>query len=133
MGYGRVDGAGARHCDGRVFAQGKSGSVYFIDAVSGTIECVAQDGSEFEGLLKNGAFVTEKMYPARVIQYRKAGLSLGPKEVYSHRTPLVLGGEDNVENIETTEVSVHLGIQGQIHRQVKDLPPGTPIKNIKIE
>lgn len=118
---------------GDVFAQGKSGAVYFVDVVGGTIECIAEDGSEFEELLTNKDFVTDLMYPARVIENRKAGLSLGPKEVYSNCTPLVLGGEDDVENIETTDVSVHVSIHGQIHKQVKDLPPGTPIKNIKIK
>ena len=118
---------------GDVFAQGQSGAVYLIDVVDGTIECVAQDGNDFQMLLKDTSFVTETMYPTRVVELRKAGLTLGPKEVYSNRKPLVLGGEDSLENYETTDISVHLSVHGQIHEQVKDLPPGTPIKNIKIK
>jgi hypothetical protein len=116
-----------------VFAQGQSGAVYFVDMVEGTIECVARDGNEFESLLRDPAFVTEKTHPARIVQFRKAGLALGPGEVYSNRQPLVLGGEDTIDNYETTDASVHISIHGQIHRQVQDLPPGTPIGEIRIE
>lgn len=117
---------------GDVFAQGKSHAVYFIDVVSGTIERVAPDGRAFKELLKDAPFVTEKFYPARVVKFRKAGLALGPQQVYSNCKPLVLGGEDSLDNFETTDVAVHLSIHGQIHRQVKDLPPGTPITDIQI-
>lgn len=118
---------------GDVFAQGDSLVVYFIDVVSGTIEAVATNGTEFQALLEDVAFVTEKMYPHRIIDLREAGLTLGQHEVYSHRQPLVLGGEDDIDNCEATDVSVHLSIHGQIHQQVKDLPPGTQITDVKIE
>jgi hypothetical protein len=118
---------------GDVFAQGESRAVYFLDAVSGTIEHVADDGSEFQALLKDTAFVSARMYPSRIVEYRQAGLQLGPHEVYSNQQPLVLGGEDSVDNVEATDLAVHLSLHGQIHEQVKDLPPGTPVSEIKIE
>jgi hypothetical protein len=118
---------------GDVFAQGQSGAVYFLDVACGTIEGVAQDGPSFKSLLNDSGFVTERMYPSRIVEFRKAGLTLGPGEVYSHKQPLALGGEDVLENYETTNVAVHLSINGQIHQQIKDLPPGTAIENIQIE
>ena len=62
-----------------------------------------------------------------------AGLSLPEHHVYSHKQPLVLGGEDSVENYEATDVRLHLSLMGQIHEQVKDLPEGTPIGEIEIK
>ncbi len=118
---------------GDAFGQGESGTVYFIDMVEGNIQSVAEDGDSFQSLLRNNQFVTDHMFPARVVELRKAGIMLQPKAVYSHKQLLVLGGSDDIENVETVDVSVHISIHGQVHRQVKDLPEGTPISEIKIK
>ena len=118
---------------GDVFAQGNSRSVYFVDVVDGSIRLVADDGESFEQLLRNNQFVTDHMFPARVVEFRKAGLTLEPTQVYSHKQLLVLGGADDLENVETTDVSVHVSIHGQIHFKIKDLPNGTPISEFKIK
>ncbi|MCO6044998.1 DUF1851 domain-containing protein [Aeoliella sp. ICT_H6.2] len=118
---------------GDVFAQGTSGNVYFIDTVQGTIESVAEDGSSFQSLLSDTQFVTDHMFPSRIVQLRNAGVTLEPQTVYSHKQPLVLGGNDDIENIEATNVSVHVSIHGQIHRQVQDLPDGASIDSFTID
>ena len=117
---------------GDVFAQGTSGVVYFVDAVGGTVESVADDGASFESLLTDNNFVTQYLFPSRIVQLRNAGITLQPQQVYSHRQLLVLGGDDDAGNIESTDVNVHVSMHGQVHRQVKDLPDGTPIDNIEI-
>lgn len=118
---------------GDAFAQGDSGTVYFIDMIEGEIRPVAEDGASFTSLLQDKAFVTDHLFPARIIELREAGLTLQPREVYSHKQLLVLGGSDEIDNIETTDVSVHISIHGQVHRQIHDLPEGTPISEIRIE
>jgi hypothetical protein len=118
---------------GDAFAQGESGAVYFLDAVAGEIEPVADDGAAFQELLRDNAFVTGHLYPSRIVHLRKAGMTLGPQQVYSHQRPLMLGGTEDDDNVEVTDVSVHLSLHGQIHEQIKDLPEGTPISDIKIE
>lgn len=118
---------------GDAFAQGESGTVYFIDMVSGTIKPVANDGASFKNLLTDPEFVTDHMFPSRIVQLRQAGLTLQPTQVYSHKTLLVLGGSDDTDNMEVTDVSVHISIHGQVHRQIKDLPDGAPITEIIIE
>ncbi len=118
---------------GDVFAQGETGAIYFVDTVGGKVRCVANDADAFQALLRDHAFVTENLFPTRLVQYRKAGLTLGPQQVYSHKQLLVLGGDDDLDNIEATDVSVHVSVAGQIHRQVKDLPDGTPISEIQFE
>ena len=118
---------------GDVFAQGESGTVYFVDAVEGVINPVADDGESFQALLRDSQFVTNHMFPSRIVELRKAGKTLPPQHVYSHTQPLALGGADELENVDATDASVHISIHGQVHRQIKDLPPGTPISDIKIE
>jgi hypothetical protein len=53
--------------------------------------------------------------------------------VFSFRTPPALGGEVAVENVEPADLEVHLSTTGQIHRQIADLPEGTPIPQIRID
>ena len=118
---------------GDAFAQGESGAVYFVDMVEGNIRVVADDGESFQSLLRNNQFVIDHMFPSRIVQFRNAGMTLQTEHVYSHKQLLVLGGDDDIGNVESTDVSVHISIHGQVHRQVKDLPDGTPISEIKIK
>lgn len=118
---------------GDVFVQGQSGAVYFVDMVEGHITQVSGDGPSFEALLTDPEFVTAHMFPARIVQLRNAGKTLQPTQVYSHDHPLALGGEDDNENMVPSDVAVHVSIHGQVHRQIRDLPEGTPIENIVIE
>jgi len=59
-------------------------------------------------------------------------MTLQPSQVYSHKQLLVLGGADDIENVEASDVSVHISIHGQVHQQVRDLPEGTPVSEIRI-
>lgn len=117
---------------GDAFAQGESGAIYFVDMIAGKVRLIAEDGESFKSLLRDNPFVTDHMFPSQIMQYRDAGMTLQPGQVYSHKQLLVLGGEDEIDNIEPTDVSVHISIHGQVHRQVKDLPDGSPISEIKI-
>ena len=60
------------------------------------------------------------------------GMRPGPNECLSFRRLPVLGGQLDPDNLEKCSIPVHFSIAGQIHRQIKNLPPGTPI-DIKIE
>ena len=118
---------------GDAFAQGESGAVYFVDMVEGAITPVAEDGASFQALLSDTQFVTDHLFPSRIVQLRNPGKHLKPNPVYSHKQLLVLGGNDDADNVEVTDVSVHVSIHGQVHRQVKDLPDGASIDSITIK
>lgn len=118
---------------GDVFAQGESKAVFFIDTVEGTVTKVAETGAAFQSMLTEEQFVDDHFFPSRIAELREAEIFLYPQQVYSHQKPLVLGGEDDIDNVEVTDVSVHLSILGQIHRQVKEFPNGAPISDIIIE
>lgn len=118
---------------GDAFAQGESGAVYFIDMVDGAVTSIADDGGSFQSLLSDTQFVTDHLFPSRIVQLRKAGKVLKPAHVYSHKQPLVLGGNDDAKNVEVTDVSVHVSIHGRIHCQVKDLPEGASVDSIDVD
>ena len=117
---------------GDVFAQTDSGEVCFVDVVGGEVIPVCDSSEAFEEALDDDEFIDEFFYPERVQELRNAGLKLSGRNVYSHKLPLVVGGEDEAANFETTDAVVHVSIHGQIYRQIKDLPDGAEIGEIEI-
>jgi hypothetical protein len=117
---------------GDVFAQTDSGEVCFVDVIGGEVIPVCDSSEAFEDALDDEEFIDEFFYPERVLELRNAGLKLSGRNVYSHKLPLVVGGEDEAANFETTDAVVHVSIHGQIYRQVKDLPDGAEIGEIEI-
>jgi len=61
------------------------------------------------------------------------GLTLQRNEVYGFTVPPIIGGQTVTENIQTIDFDVAPTISGQLHRQVRDLPPGTPISGFTVD
>ena len=109
------------------------GTVHLLDVGANQIGFIAESVDEFKELLSDRNFVG-KYFNVQVIgDLRLKGLVLKPRQIYSFITPAVLGGQYALDNIEIADIAVHFSIAGQIGRQVKDVPPGTPIKSIAIE
>jgi hypothetical protein len=58
------------------------------------------------------------------------GLVLSDTEVYDFMPPPILGGSTKVETV--MDLTVKLHIAGQLHDQVRRLPPGTTISGFEI-
>jgi hypothetical protein len=54
-------------------------------------------------------------------------------ECAGYETPLFLGGIDEVNNYSIYDIEVYWEFTCQIYLQIKDLPPGTKINNIRFE
>ncbi len=54
-------------------------------------------------------------------------MALAAADVYSFTVPPVLGGQIELANVEVADFVVAVNIAGQLHQQVKDLPPGSKI------
>lgn len=61
------------------------------------------------------------------------GMALGVDEIYDFVTPPILGGQFAIENITKMDFVVSMHIAGQLHGQVRDLPPGTKITGFTID
>ena len=61
----------------------------------------------------------------------QGGLRLARGQCFSYRLPPMLGGVWEPANFEPTDLSVHFSILGQVCRQVRALPEGTPVSSIK--
>jgi hypothetical protein len=118
---------------GNAFVQdADSGAISLLDAGTGKLVEVADSPQAFQALLGDTDFVMEQLLVNDWAAARDAGLMLAPGQVFGYKTPPVLGGGFETDNLEPTDIAVHFGLLGQIHQQVKDLPAGTPVSSIKI-
>jgi Domain of unknown function (DUF1851) len=117
---------------GDLFLEGKDRSMFWLDTGMGTMIKVAGSPEEFKSLMVIPEKTGEWFMLPLVIDLKVSGMNLGPGQCYSWKVPPVLSGTTEVSNVEISDLHVHFSILGQINRQVKDLPPGTSIRDIKI-
>lgn len=108
------------------------GSVHFLDVVSGKVERIADAADAFETAVASIENAERWLMPHVVDGQAALGMCPGPNECLSFVIPPVLGGQLAPDNFERCCVLVHFSINGQLHRQVKDFPPGTKITKIEI-
>lgn len=118
---------------GDLFLRHDDGRIFWLSAGWGQLTEVAASAEEFMRLMVRPENADEWFVPNLVGDILTEGQRLGPGECFGYKVPPVLGGKVEPDNFEPTDLQVHFGILGQIHRQVKDLPPGTPIGEIKFE
>lgn len=119
---------------GDAFVQDENtGVVSFLDVTEGKLEEVAGSGEEFQALLADASFVMEKFSVNLVASLLKTQGHPAHGRLFTFKTPPVLGGAFATENLEEADVEVHFSIAGQVWAQVKNLPEGTPITDIKIK
>lgn len=111
----------------------EDGTIHLLDVGGGALEQIADSVEEFQALLGDREFVTDSFVPSTIVQLRNAGKTLEPGQIYSYVHPPILGGAYSIENLTPTDIAVHYSVLGQVHEQVKDLPEGTPISDIRIE
>ncbi len=117
---------------GNAFLQSAAdGSVHELDTAEGWTKPLFGTVDELREKLTDRDFVAEHFHVQFVGELRAAGKLLQPGQVYSYKTPLVLGGSTDIENVEVCDLEVHFSVSGQIFRQVRDLPAGTQISGVE--
>jgi hypothetical protein len=118
---------------GDMFLADAEGRVSWLDTGAGQLQQVASSRDEFKRLVQQRENADEWFVPELVGDLMSTGVQLSPGQCWSYKTPPILGGEIEPDNFEPADLSVHFSILGQIHRQVRHLPPGSQISNIKID
>ncbi len=108
------------------------GRVELLDAMDGTLRVVAPSYQEFQRLLNTQAKQEEWLLSLLVLSLHEAGVVPGPGQCYSFRIPPALGGKATSDNVEVMDLLVWVSICGQLHQQIRDLPPGTKISGVKV-
>ena len=118
---------------GEVFLRHDTGRILYIDTIEGQLSDVANNMSEFTRMLSGDEMRDKVLLRGFVMSARTKGLCLDDGECYDFKIAPILGGPMDIDHVEKTSFIVKLDIAGQIHEQVKDLPPGTEISEIQIK
>ncbi|WP_377652711.1 T6SS immunity protein Tdi1 domain-containing protein [Paenarthrobacter sp. YIM B13468] len=116
---------------GDVFFQSADG-FWFLDVVGGELNHGWSTEQEFSESLNTREGQDQYLMIGLAKAADEAGLKPGASEVYGFEIPPVLGGATELSNVEVSDFVVALNLTGQIHSQVRDLPPGTPISGISL-
>ena len=118
---------------GDLFLRDRDGQVFWLDTQNGKLSRVAASPANFKTLMQKPDRANEWFMPQLVGDLMTVGIVLQDDEVYSCEIPTVLGGELAPDNIQPCNIYMHFSLHGQIHEQVKDLPPGTEISEIRFK
>ena len=118
---------------GDVFLEDGDGAVWFLDSMEGTLERAFDSTAALNAQLATEDGQDEFLLAGLAFGAHARGLVLQDHEVYDFMPPLVLGGEAAVENLEASDFVVTMHIRGQIHDQIRGLPPGTKITGFNVE
>ncbi|MGH7954286.1 MAG: T6SS immunity protein Tdi1 domain-containing protein [Limisphaerales bacterium] len=117
---------------GDMFLADSAGLVFWLDIGTGQLQQIATSVDEFQQLRQQHDHADQWFIPLLVGDLITSGVRLSPGQCYSYKKPPILGGAIEPANFQPTDLSVHFSVLGQIHRQVKNLPPGTKISDIEI-
>ncbi|MBB4904444.1 T6SS immunity protein Tdi1 domain-containing protein [Actinophytocola algeriensis] len=112
---------------GDVFFESGDG-IWLLDTIEGSLSCRWPDPAALEADLRTDDGQDQFLLAGLALAAEKRGLVPAETQVYGFTSPPVLGGALDVDNVEVIDFVVSLNTAGQIHEQVRDLPPGTPIR-----
>jgi hypothetical protein len=110
----------------------RDGSIHFLDLIEGTFTPVAPSMNALSELLKSIENRNRWLMADWVGICKERGLHLNQGQCYGWKLHPILGGKFEFENIQAFDLGVYESITGQIHRQVKHLPPGYTVTELKI-
>ncbi|MEV0455286.1 hypothetical protein [Catellatospora methionotrophica] len=116
---------------GDVFLAGRDGCSY-LDTIEGALTRVWASADELERELSTEQGQDRYLLGGLAAQADARGLRLGPDQVYTFMPPPVIGGGVTVESVVVESFTVAVNIAGQIHEQVRDLPPGTSVTGVTL-
>lgn len=107
--------------------------VWFLDIVAGTVTREWGTWPEAEQALAGSEGQQRWLLGALAHEAQVAGLGLNESQIYDFKVPPALSGPLVVENLAPADFVVAADIAGQIHRQIKDLLPGTVVSGMTLQ
>ena len=117
---------------GDVFLEDDQG-VWWLDTLEGTLTRPWASREEFAATLSTADGQDEYLLAGLGLAAEESGLRPGPDQVYGFSVPPKLGGALDDGNVEVIDFVVAVDIAGQIHRQIRGMPPGTKITGFTME
>ena len=111
---------------------GQDKRVFHLDILEGSFGPIALFESAMTELLESEEMRNRCLSADWFEICNKRGLYLGPGQCYGWKVAPILGGEFNFSNIQVFDVLVYETIMGQLHRQLKELPEGYVISELRL-
>ncbi|NNL54896.1 MAG: DUF1851 domain-containing protein [Woeseia sp.] len=105
-------------------------TVHMLDVGAAKLEQVADNREHFTKKIDESGNANNWLMIPLVDMCVAAGLTLSAGQIYSYKTPPILGGDYAVDNAEVCDLEVHYSVLGQIQNKIKDLPDGTTVDRI---
>lgn len=105
----------------------------FLDTLEGTLTSIAKTKEELDSRLDSKEGQDQFLLGALAMAADRKGLHLKPNEVYDFQIPPVLGGPIDLSHVTVMDFVVSLTIAGQLHGQLKDLPPGSKVSGFTLD
>lgn len=106
--------------------------IQFLDTMEGNLRPAADDLNGLSWLLRNSEGRDKWLLEGLVQGARDRGQILGPDQCYDFKVAPILGGPIDAESVHAMSFVVKVNIAGQLHQQIKALPPGTKINKVTI-
>src|SRR5581483_1212311 len=117
---------------GDVFFESDTGC-WFVDTMQGTLTQPWVTEAEMRAALASVDGQDQFLLAGLARAAAKRGRELTQTQVYDLVPPPILGGRFDVAHVVVNDFVVVVNIAGQIHGQVRQLPPGTPtIRGLRI-
>jgi hypothetical protein len=117
---------------GDVFFRAEDG-FWWLDTLEGSLARAWPDAAALKAELATPDGQDRYLLAGLAFGAESRGLVPGPGQVYGFKIAPRLGGALDVGNVETIDFVVSLFIAGQIHEQVRNLPPGTRISGVTVD
>src|SRR5215469_12598876 len=117
---------------GDVFFDADDG-VWFLDLLEGTLTRQWPDAAALKASLRTIEGQDRYLLAGLAFAAERQGLAPSAAQVLGFKNPPFLGGAVAADNIDVIDFEVSLYIAGQLHRQVKELLPGTRISGFTVD
>jgi T6SS immunity protein Tdi1, C-terminal len=107
-------------------------AVFFLDVLEGTFNRVAASERDLDSFFQSGENRNRWLSADWFDICNQRGLFLGQGQCYGWKVAPILGGKFEFSNIQVFDIEVYESITGQLHRQLKDLPEGYSVSELKI-
>jgi hypothetical protein len=118
---------------GDAFLESPDGGIHWLDVATAELTRIADSRARFDELRQLMENAECWFMPQLVGDLIVDQGPLQAGQCFSYKIPPSLGGGFEPDNFEACSLLVHFGVLGQIQAQVKPLPPGTKITEVRSE
>ncbi len=117
---------------GDVFFRAPDG-FWWLDTLEGTLTHRWPTAEALTGELNTPEGQDQYLLAGLAWSADRQGVTVGPHQVFDFKVHPRLGGPISVENVGAIDFVVGVNLAGQLHRQIRNMPPGTRIAGVRFD